>query len=157
LAHDRTARAGRTRRYALIAFAAILVVLLGGFSWMVILAPRAMDFAGGPTAALSEYHAQDPSGVPAELKDASLVERGEYLARAADARPVTPLKEARPMPAVAPSFCRSAPCTRPISLRTRKQASAITATLNFLQPFTKAWDAAIPACIRPCRSPAIPT
>jgi mono/diheme cytochrome c family protein len=78
------ARAGRTRRYALISFAAILVVLLGGFSWMVILAPRAMDFAGGPTAALSEYHAQDPSGVPAELKDASLIERGEYLARAAD-------------------------------------------------------------------------
>ncbi len=43
-----------------------------------------MDFAGGPRVPLTEYHAQDPSGVPAELKGASLIERGEYLARAAD-------------------------------------------------------------------------
>jgi mono/diheme cytochrome c family protein len=34
--------------------------------------------------ALSAYHEQDPTGVPAELKSASLIERGEYLTRAAD-------------------------------------------------------------------------
>lgn len=76
--------AGRLRRYALIGFALVLAVALIGILWLVVLAPRPMDFAGGPRVALSEYHAQDPTGVPPELKDASLIERGEYLARAAD-------------------------------------------------------------------------
>jgi mono/diheme cytochrome c family protein len=43
-----------------------------------------MDFAGGSRVSLSEYHEADPTGVPPELKGASLIERGEYLARAAD-------------------------------------------------------------------------
>jgi mono/diheme cytochrome c family protein len=42
------------------------------------------DFAGGRRVALAAYQAGDPTGVPEELKSASLVERGEYLARAAD-------------------------------------------------------------------------
>jgi mono/diheme cytochrome c family protein len=46
--------------------------------------PRATDFAGGKRVALSAYREQDPTGVPAELKSASLLERGEYLTRAAD-------------------------------------------------------------------------
>jgi mono/diheme cytochrome c family protein len=75
---------GRTGRYALISVAVILAVVFIGFLWMVVLAPHPMDFAGGPHVALTEYHPQDPTGVPAELKDASLIERGEYLARAAD-------------------------------------------------------------------------
>jgi len=75
---------GRAGRYILIGIAAVLAVVLLGFLWIVVLAPRAMDFAGGSHVALTEYHAQDPTGVPAELKDASLIERGEYLARAAD-------------------------------------------------------------------------
>jgi len=75
---------GRAGRYTLIGLAAILVVVLLGFLWMVVLAPHPMDFAGGPHVALTEYHAQDPTGVPAELKDASLIARGEYLTRAAD-------------------------------------------------------------------------
>ena len=60
------------------------MVVLIGFLWMVVLAPRAMDFAGGARVALTEYRAQDPTGVPAELKSASRVEQGKYLARAAD-------------------------------------------------------------------------
>jgi mono/diheme cytochrome c family protein len=72
------------RRYTLIGIAAIFAVVLIGFLWIVVLAPHPMDFAGGPRVALTEYHAQDPTGVPAELKGASLIERGEYLARAAD-------------------------------------------------------------------------
>jgi mono/diheme cytochrome c family protein len=76
-----TTRAGR---YTLIGIAAILVAVLAGFLWIVALAPRPMDFAGGPHVTLPEYHAEDPTGVPAELKSASLIERGEYLARAAD-------------------------------------------------------------------------
>ena len=43
-----------------------------------------MAFAGGSTVALSDYHAADPTGVPADLKNADVVKRGEYLARAAD-------------------------------------------------------------------------
>ena len=72
------------KRYTLIIVGAILAVVLIGFLWIVVLAPRAMDFAGGTHVALSEYHGEDPTGVPAELKGASLIERGQYLARAAD-------------------------------------------------------------------------
>jgi mono/diheme cytochrome c family protein len=75
---------GRAGRYTLIGMAAILAVVLIGFLWLVVLAPHATDFSGGPQVALSEYRAADPTGVPAELKGASLIERGEYLARAAD-------------------------------------------------------------------------
>lgn len=72
------------RRYTLIGGAAVLAVVLVGFLWVAVLAPHPMDFAGGPRVTLSEYHAQDPTGVPVELKNASLIARGEYLARAAD-------------------------------------------------------------------------
>ena len=75
---------GRAGRYTLIGVAAVLAVILIGFLWIVALAPRPMDFAGGSRVTLSEYHGLDPTGVPEELKNASLVERGEYLARAAD-------------------------------------------------------------------------
>ena len=74
----------RAGRYTLIGIGAILAVILIGFLWMAVLAPHAMDFAGGTRVALTEYHAQDPTGVPAELKSASLIEQGKYLARAAD-------------------------------------------------------------------------
>jgi len=75
---------GRAPRYLLIVGAAVLAVVLIAFLWMVVLAPRPMDFAGGRGVALGDYRSADPTGVPLELKDASLIERGEYLARAAD-------------------------------------------------------------------------
>jgi mono/diheme cytochrome c family protein len=75
---------GRAGRYTLIGIAVILAVVLIGFLWIVVLAPHPMDFAGGPHVALTEYHGEDPTGVPAELKGASPIERGQYLARAAD-------------------------------------------------------------------------
>jgi len=78
------AKTSPVRRYVLIGIALIIVVVAVGFLWFVALAPRTMDFAGGSRVALTQYHAEDPSGVPAELKGASLIERGEYLARAAD-------------------------------------------------------------------------
>ena len=81
---NNASQSSRARRYILIGVAAIAAVMVAALLWMVVLAPRAMDFAGGPHPALTEYHAQDPTGVPPELKDASLVERGAYLARAAD-------------------------------------------------------------------------
>jgi len=76
--------ASSARRYTLIILGAILAVVLIGFLWIVVLAPHPMDFAGGTRVALTEYHGEDPTGVPAELKGASLIERGQYLARAAD-------------------------------------------------------------------------
>jgi mono/diheme cytochrome c family protein len=74
----------RARRYTLIGAAVILAVVIISFLWIVVLAPRATDFAGGSRVALNDYHGADPTGVPPELKGASLIERGEYLARAAD-------------------------------------------------------------------------
>jgi mono/diheme cytochrome c family protein len=79
-----TPNTSRARRYSLVGVAVILAVILIGFVWMVVLAPHAMDFAGGTQVALTAYHGEDPTGVPAELKGASLIERGQYLARAAD-------------------------------------------------------------------------
>jgi mono/diheme cytochrome c family protein len=49
-----------------------------------VFGPRPTDFAAGKRVPLAQYQGQDPTGVPAELKTASLVERGEYLTRAAD-------------------------------------------------------------------------
>jgi mono/diheme cytochrome c family protein len=50
----------------------------------IVLGPQPTGFAGGKTVSLGAYHDQDPTGAPVELKSASLVERGEYLTRAAD-------------------------------------------------------------------------
>jgi mono/diheme cytochrome c family protein len=79
-----SARPGRAGRYILIGIAAVLGAGLIGLLWIVVLAPHPTDFAGGPQVALSQYGVADPTGVPAELKGASLIQRGEYLARAAD-------------------------------------------------------------------------
>jgi mono/diheme cytochrome c family protein len=63
---------------------AVIVIVAAGIGAYLVLGPKPTDFAGGKRVALTDYHEQDPTGVPAELKSASLVERGEYLARAAD-------------------------------------------------------------------------
>jgi len=76
--------AGRAWRYTLAGVGAVGLVLLLGLLWIVVLAPRPMDFAGGHHVSLSDYHAQDPTGPPPELNAASLIQRGQYLARAAD-------------------------------------------------------------------------
>jgi mono/diheme cytochrome c family protein len=61
-----------------IAAAAVAVAI-----W-IIRGPGPMAFAGGQKVAPADYKAADPTGVPASLAKASLVERGAYLARAAD-------------------------------------------------------------------------
>ena len=63
-----------------------------------------MAFAGGTTVALADYHAADPTGVPAQLAMPTLVQRGEYLARAADCWFATPRRAARLMPAASHSL-----------------------------------------------------
>jgi len=73
-------RATHAVLWALAVIVGVAVVLAGYIVW----GPRATDFAGGRQVALADYHHGDPTGVPPELKAASLVERGEYLTRAAD-------------------------------------------------------------------------
>ena len=70
-------------RRILFSVAAIVVVVLVAGLW-IIRGPGPIAFADGPKVALADYKAGDPTGVPASLAKASLVERGAYLARAAD-------------------------------------------------------------------------
>jgi mono/diheme cytochrome c family protein len=70
-------------RRILVSVAAVVVVALAGGLW-ILRGPGPMAFADGQKVALADYKAGDPSGVPASLAKASLVERGAYLARAAD-------------------------------------------------------------------------
>ncbi len=63
---------------------AVALVVLGAALAYIVAAPGATDFAHGKRVALGAYSGQDPSGVPKELENAALVERGKYLTRAAD-------------------------------------------------------------------------
>jgi mono/diheme cytochrome c family protein len=70
-------------RRILLSVVAIAVVALGIALW-VIRGPGPLAFAGGSRVALADHHGANPTGVPASLAQASLVERGAYLAKAAD-------------------------------------------------------------------------
>ncbi|HET6839173.1 MAG TPA: cytochrome c, partial [Bradyrhizobium sp.] len=70
-------------RRILLSVVAIVVVALAVGVW-IIRGPDPIAFADGPKVALADYKAANPTGVPAALAQASLVERGAYLARAAD-------------------------------------------------------------------------
>ena len=82
-------------RPVLWTLAAIVVALLI-VSANIVFGPHATDFAGGKRVALAAYPASDPTGVPAELKSASQVERGEYLTHAADCVACHTAKEGAP-------------------------------------------------------------
>jgi mono/diheme cytochrome c family protein len=70
-------------RRILLSVAAIVVVALVVGIW-IVRGPGPMAFAGGAKVALADYRGTNPTGVPAALAQASLAERGAYLARAAD-------------------------------------------------------------------------
>lgn len=63
---------------------ALLIAAVALVAAYIAFGPGPTAFAGGRHVALSDYHQGDPTGVPAEMKSASLVERGAYLTRAAD-------------------------------------------------------------------------
>jgi mono/diheme cytochrome c family protein len=71
-------------RRILLSVVVIAIVAAALGAWY-LRGPGPMAFAGGggPGASLPNFH-PDPTGAPAALAKASLVERGEYLARAAD-------------------------------------------------------------------------
>jgi mono/diheme cytochrome c family protein len=74
---------GRITHPFLSTLVVIVGLLLVAFAYLLT-GPGPTGFAGGKRVAQSEYHEQDPTGVPAELKSASQIEHGEYLTRAAD-------------------------------------------------------------------------
>jgi mono/diheme cytochrome c family protein len=61
-----------------------LAVAVGVVAAYVVGGPGPLGFARGNRVALKDYSAATPAGVPDELKSASLIAQGEYLARAAD-------------------------------------------------------------------------
>jgi mono/diheme cytochrome c family protein len=70
-------------RRILVSVVAILAVVLLVGVW-IIRGPGPMAFGTGPNVELADYKGANPTGVPAALAQASVVERGAYLARAAD-------------------------------------------------------------------------
>jgi mono/diheme cytochrome c family protein len=70
-------------RRILLSVVAIAVVAVAIGLW-IVRGPGPMAFADGPKVALADYRGGNPAGVPAALAQASVVERGAYLARAAD-------------------------------------------------------------------------
>jgi mono/diheme cytochrome c family protein len=70
-------------RRILLSVVAIAVIALVAGVW-IIRGPGPLDFADGPKVALADYRGAKPTGVPASLAQASIVARGEYLAKAAD-------------------------------------------------------------------------
>jgi mono/diheme cytochrome c family protein len=70
-------------RRILLSIVAIIIIALVAALW-IIRGPGPMAFADGPKVALSDYKAADPTGAPATLAKADLIERGAYLAKAAD-------------------------------------------------------------------------
>ena len=67
----------------LLSVAAIVVAALAVGAWF-IRGPGPLAFAEGQDVPLADYRAGHPTGVPASLAKASLIERGEYLTKAAD-------------------------------------------------------------------------
>ena len=73
----------RSRRRILFCVAAIVVAVLATGIW-IIRGPDPMAFVNRNKVALAAYKADDPTGAPVSLSKTSLVERGKYLAEAAD-------------------------------------------------------------------------
>jgi mono/diheme cytochrome c family protein len=79
----------------LLSIVAIVVAAAAVGIW-ILRGPGPMGFAGGAKVELADYRGADPTGVPAGLAQASLVERGAYLARAADCLPCHTSKDGKP-------------------------------------------------------------
>jgi mono/diheme cytochrome c family protein len=73
----------RRRWWLMAAVVVVALIVVGGVVWIAG-GPGPLDFAAGRKVALTDYPGGDPTGVPPALAQASLVQRGEYLARAAD-------------------------------------------------------------------------
>jgi mono/diheme cytochrome c family protein len=72
--------AGRRILFSVVAIGAVAAAVA---VW-IVRGPGPMAFSDGTKVAVADYKGGDPTGVPTSLAKASLVERGAYLARAAD-------------------------------------------------------------------------
>src|SRR6476620_3439270 len=66
---------------------AFLMIVLGAIvvaGWWAVRSGDPSAFAKGKRVELADFKGPDPTGAPAELANADLVARGEYLTRAAD-------------------------------------------------------------------------
>jgi mono/diheme cytochrome c family protein len=70
-------------RGLLIGLGVVVAIGVAAGLW-IITGPGPTAFASGGKVALADYRGPDPTGVPATLAQASQVQRGAYLARAAD-------------------------------------------------------------------------
>jgi mono/diheme cytochrome c family protein len=70
-------------RRIILSLIVIVLVIAGGVAWY-LRGPGPLAFAGGEPVQLADYKSANPTGVPAQLAQASLIERGAYLAQAAD-------------------------------------------------------------------------
>ena len=73
-----------TTAMRMLASIAVIVIAAIALGVWIIRGPGALDFSRGTRVALADYAGAKPTGVPAGLAKASLVERGQYLAKAAD-------------------------------------------------------------------------
>ncbi len=70
------------RRAIVIATGVMLIIVITAF--FLVTGPGPMAFSRGRKLDPADYHAANPSGAPVTLAQASLIEKGEYLAKAAD-------------------------------------------------------------------------
>ena len=80
---NRSYQRGRAAHLALWILTGVIAIVIVILSYNLF-GPRPLDFAQGSRVTLAKYRGQNPTGVPSELKSAGLIERGEYLTRAAD-------------------------------------------------------------------------
>jgi mono/diheme cytochrome c family protein len=73
----------RAARRILVSVAVIVAIALAAGLWF-LRGPNPMAFAGDSKVTLADYRGPNPTGVPLALAQAGVVERGAYLARAAD-------------------------------------------------------------------------
>jgi mono/diheme cytochrome c family protein len=71
----------RAKRLALLAIVLVAIVAAG---WWALRAGDPIAFAKGKRVELADFKGPDPTGAPADLANADLMARGEYLIRAAD-------------------------------------------------------------------------
>jgi mono/diheme cytochrome c family protein len=71
------------KKTVLVIVAIIVVAVVGAGIWFVAI-PGPTSFASGTPVALADYKGTDPTGVPAEIANADILKRGEYLTHAAD-------------------------------------------------------------------------
>ena len=71
-------------RFRGLALLAISLVVIAAIAWLALRAGDPSGFAQGKQVDLASFNGPDPTGVPAELGNADLVARGEYLSRAGD-------------------------------------------------------------------------